>query len=73
MKLGIDIVHIPEFEKLMQDRGFIKRVFHESELKDYRAEHLAGIFAAKEAFFKAINQKPQQSIKNLRSGSLKNR
>lgn len=46
MKIGTDIVHIPRFEKLMQNEAFIKKVFHESEIKDYRAEHLAGVIAA---------------------------
>lgn len=58
MKIGTDIVHIPRFGKLMGNEGFIKKVFHPSEYRNYKAEHLAGIFAAKEAFFKAINKKP---------------
>ena len=58
IKLGTDIVYIPRFEKLMKNEKFMKRVFHPSECKDYRMEHIAGIFAAKEAFFKAINKKP---------------
>jgi holo-[acyl-carrier protein] synthase len=57
-KLGIDITHIQRFERLMQNKSFIKKVFHRSEIsKKYNSEHLAGIFAAKEAFFKAVNKK----------------
>jgi holo-[acyl-carrier protein] synthase len=57
MKTGIDIVYIPKFKKLMENEGFIKKTFHKSECKNYKAEHLAGKFATKEAFFKAINKK----------------
>jgi holo-[acyl-carrier protein] synthase len=58
MKIGTDIVFIPRFEKLMENEKFIKKVFHSSECKQYTSEHLAGVFAAKEAFFKAIDKKP---------------
>ena len=59
MKIGTDIVYIPKFRRLMENEMFIKKVFHRPECKDYRAEHLAGVFAAKEAFFKAVNKKPE--------------
>jgi len=71
IKTGIDIVYIPKFEKLMENEGFIKKVFHASECSNYNAEHLAGIFAAKEAFFKAVNKKPQWlkiEVKNKKTG-----
>lgn len=58
IKIGTDIVYIPKFENLMENEKFIKRVFHPSEYKNYKAERVAGIFAVKEAFFKAINKKP---------------
>ncbi len=58
IRLGTDIVYIPKFGKLLENEGFIKKVFHESECKNYNPENIAGIFAAKEAFFKAINKKP---------------
>lgn len=56
-KIGIDIVYIPRFKALMQNKSFINKVFHASEIQDYRPEHLAGIFAAKEAFFKSLDKK----------------
>ncbi len=58
MKCGIDIFHIPRMEKALQDETAIMKLFTPSELVDPRPEHLAGVFAAKEAFFKAINEKP---------------
>ncbi|MFH1064405.1 MAG: 4'-phosphopantetheinyl transferase superfamily protein [Candidatus Woesearchaeota archaeon] len=58
MRIGNDITYIPRFEKLMENRQFIENVFHATECREYNPEHLAGIFAAKEAFFKAIDRKP---------------
>lgn len=53
MRTGIDIVCIPVFAvKLPKIR---ERAFHPSELQNEDPVHLAGIFAAKEALFKALN------------------
>jgi holo-[acyl-carrier protein] synthase len=54
VKIGIDLVRIPKMAELMEDAGFLERVFHPSEMRDLRPERLAGIFAAKEALFKAL-------------------
>lgn len=59
--LGIDIVHIPSFaEQLRRPGSRFTDVFHPTELRQahtltdtMRAEHLAGLWAAKEAFIKA--------------------
>lgn len=59
MKIGTDIVYIPRIKKLITNKSFLEKIFHPSELKNLKPEHLAGILAAKEAFFKAINQKPR--------------
>lgn len=60
--VGIDLVHIPSFGEQLDRPGtrFID-VFHPVELrraltKPNRAEHLAGCWAAKEAFVKAWSQ-----------------
>ena len=69
--VGTDIVHLPKFEKFLEDENAVRRVFHPSELKDSRAEHLGGIFAAKEAFFKAVGRNPEWldvEVKNGRDG-----
>ena len=69
--IGTDLVHIPRIEKLFQNPEAVKKVFHPSELKNTRPEHLAGVFAAKEAFFKALQIKPKWlavEIKTKRSG-----
>ncbi len=58
LRTGIDIVHIPKMQRLLADDKFIERVFHGDERKPFTAEHLAGIFAAKEAFFKALGRNP---------------
>lgn len=59
MRAGTDLVYIPRIKKLIENKSFLEKVFHPSELKNLKAEHLAGVLAAKEAFFKAINQKPK--------------
>lgn len=56
MRIGIDLVYIPSFKKKLEDSAFVRRIFHDTESADGRAEHLAGVFAAKEALFKAANQ-----------------
>ena len=56
MKCGIDLVFIPDFEKRAQrgGEGFLKRIFLEGELGNREMDHLAGVFAAKEAVLKAL-------------------
>lgn len=52
--VGVDLVFIPEFQRqLSASLSIIERSFSPSELGDYRAEHLAGLWAAKEAVIKA--------------------
>lgn len=53
---GIDIVYLPRFKRSLKNGGenFLKRVFFQEELSD-SIEHLAGIFAAKEAIIKALD------------------
>lgn len=55
--VGIDLVYLPEFEKKFKNIP-LEKVFLDSELSQNKAvESLAGVFAAKEAFFKAIGRK----------------
>jgi len=55
--LGIDLVFLPEFENKFKNIPMDK-VFLDTELSQNKSkESLAGIFAAKEAFFKAIGKK----------------
>lgn len=52
--VGNDLVYVPDFARQLDEPRFVQRVFTQKELaQDVGAEHLAGIFAAKEAFFKA--------------------
>src|SRR5258708_3386251 len=54
--LGIDIVYLPEFKKKIKKT--LGKVFLPIELSQNKTpESLAGIFGAKEAFFKAIGKK----------------
>ena len=57
-KVGIDLVYIPRFAKTVNARGetFLKKIFLESELSQgLDINHLAGIFAGKEAVIKALS------------------
>lgn len=58
MLIGIDLVQISEFQKRLDSAGGLELVFLDSELKDNpRPENLAGVFAAKESFMKALGRK----------------
>ena len=57
--LGCDLCAISRMEKILRDERFLSRYFTESErtyIRDHvhSAQTAAGIFAAKEAFLKAI-------------------
>lgn len=57
--IGIDIVYLPEFRVKMKNFP-LEKVFLQSELiQNKTIENLAGIFAAKEAFFKALGRKEE--------------
>ena len=56
VRTGIDIVLLDEFQRSLLGGGesFRRRLFHPSERVKAPLERLAGIFAAKEAAFKAL-------------------
>jgi phosphopantetheine--protein transferase-like protein len=60
IKSGIDLVYIPRFKRSLENGGenFLRRVFSKDELENPKIEHLAGIFAAKEAAIKALSLPP---------------
>ncbi|HUD08068.1 MAG TPA: 4'-phosphopantetheinyl transferase superfamily protein [Candidatus Saccharimonadales bacterium] len=60
--IGIDLVFIPEFQKQLDlgGRAFIQNAFSVSELKNQKTEHLAGLWAAKEAVIKAADSVPKK-------------
>lgn len=59
MLVGIDIVDVERFEKLVENEAFFEKFFTAQE-REYvlsrvrPAESMAGIFAGKEAFLKAL-------------------
>jgi holo-[acyl-carrier protein] synthase len=54
-KIGTDIVEISRIENSIKSDTFVKKVFSDREIEYCRkAENFAGIFAAKEAYLKAI-------------------
>lgn len=65
--IGNDIVEISKIEQSIQSEAFQRKVFTPAEIEAVekyknRAEHLAGKFAAKEAFMKAIGAGIQQEV-----------
>ena len=60
VRTGIDLVTIEEFRRSLErgGEGMRRRLFVPSEAADAGPERLAGIFAAKEAAFKALGLPP---------------
>lgn len=60
IKTGIDLVYLPRYKKAMQSGGenFLRAIYHQEEIVRKENEHLAGIFALKEAVIKALSLKP---------------
>ena len=57
--IGTDIIEIERIEKSILKKSFLKKVYSEKELEwheknCFKAESLAGAFAAKESFSKAL-------------------
>jgi phosphopantetheine--protein transferase-like protein len=65
---GIDLVHIPTFTQTLHRSGasFLETVFLPEELDRQNPDHLAGVFAAKEATLKALSQVITLSLKDIR-------
>lgn len=58
MNIGIDIVYIPNFVVQIENTNKQNQIFTSTELAQNQSkEYLAGIFAAKETFFKALGRK----------------
>ena len=59
--IGIDLVHVPTFAEKMKSEAAVRRLFTERELSETGGsiETLAGMFAAKEAYFKALHKTPE--------------
>ena len=58
MRVGIDLVYIPEFVQKLKHEHTCNIVFTDDELTQFmRLESRAGVFAAKEACMKALGQK----------------
>lgn len=60
VKTGTDIVHIEKFRQSFRKypNKFKKDIFFNSELQNSEIQHLAGLFAAKEAVIKALDLGP---------------
>lgn len=60
--VGIDLVFIPEFQKQLEvgAGALVQSAFRSSEIEDQQPEHLAGLWAAKEAVAKAADEPPKK-------------
>ena len=60
--MGIDLVFIPEFRTQLEVSAgtTLQRAFRSSEISDQQPEHLAGLWAAKEAVAKAVVERPKK-------------
>lgn len=66
LNIGVDIEQVSRFKK--KDNRLFEKIFSEKELKrlkNYNAQHLAGIFSAKEAIIKACNPKERLKLKDI--------
>lgn len=56
---GIDLVYLPRYKKALQSGGesFLRAIYHQEEIVSKESQHLAGIFALKEAVIKALSLK----------------
>ena len=59
IKVGIDLVKIENVDQLLADPEAAAKVFHPGEFEVQSHQQLAGIYAAKGAFFKALEQPPK--------------
>jgi holo-[acyl-carrier protein] synthase len=65
--IGIDLIEVEKVAKNMHSEVYLRKVFTEAEIEECRsavnsAERLAGKFAAKEAFMKAIGKGIRQGV-----------
>ena len=65
--IGIDLTEIKETEESIQSETFVRRVYTPAEMQSVerylnKAEHLAGKFAVKEGFMKAIGAGIRQEV-----------
>lgn len=58
VKCGIDLVYIPDLVRIKKSDGSLRKFFHAQEIEGATEEHLAGILAAKEAFYKCSGEIP---------------
>ncbi len=65
-RIGTDIVKISRIEESMKSSHFVERVFTPDEIEYCRVpESYAGIFAAKEAYFKALGTGIDKSLTSI--------
>lgn len=61
-------MYIGRVENIIGNKEAVERLFHHSEIKNSDVQHLAGVLAVKEAFFKALKKKPRWLDVELKKG-----
>ena len=56
---GVDLIYVPGIARVLANEASLRKFFHGKELNNTKPEHLAGVLAAKEAFFKALGVVPK--------------
>ncbi|MDR1663078.1 MAG: holo-ACP synthase [Endomicrobium sp.] len=67
MNIGIDIEEVKRFDKYINDKAYLKRIFSKKEIlyslaKKNAAQYLAARFAAKEAIWKALSSSKNKKL-----------
>jgi holo-[acyl-carrier protein] synthase len=62
--IGLDIVDLFRFKDLASNKEFIDRYFHRSE-SNLNHQSLAGRFAAREALYKALNNRDIYNLNDI--------
>ena len=73
MKIGCDIVKVSRIEKSVENSRFVERVFSAAE-REYckTAENFAGLYAAKEAYLKALGTGIDRDLAGVEISHLEN-
>lgn len=71
--VGVDMVYIPEMERMISTSGevYLRHTFTEAEIgacgsDRFKAKYYAGVFAAKEAVFKALGHLTEKKLFDFR-------
>lgn len=70
MEIGVDLVHIKRFENIKENKALLNKIFTQNEIdyivkRNYNLHTIAGMFASKEAFIKALKIGLEYDLKQI--------